>query len=113
VVGAIEGKVGYVDLRGSESGGIEPDRSLSAPAAHVPVLRLDSEFKLGYFGVFDSSGWRGRGSDWPDDGWPDDLQNPDRSSARERATAACAGKPGRLTPGGPAGGSQGGGTADG
>jgi phage shock protein PspC (stress-responsive transcriptional regulator) len=88
VVGDIEGKVGYIDMRGSESSGIDPRRSLPLPAAKVPVLRLDSEFRLGYFGVFDDSGWRGKGQDWPDD-----LENPERSSAVNRASKACGGSP--------------------
>ncbi len=84
VVGNVEGKVGYIDMRGSESSGIDPRRSLTQPNANVPVLELASDFRLGYFGVFDDSGWRGNGQDWPDD-----LENPDRSAAVERANAAC------------------------
>jgi hypothetical protein len=110
VVGTVEGKVGYIDLRGSESEGIEPDRSLPAPTADVPVLRLDSQFRLGYFGVFDDSGWRGRGQNWPDD-----LETLDRPDAVERATAACLGtaSDGAGGPRIPGGGSGAGGNAPG
>jgi len=91
VVGDIEGKIGYIDMRGSESSGIDPRRSLPLPGADVPVLRLASEFRLGYFGVFDDSGWRGTGRDWPDD-----LENPNRSSAVERASKACVASSGKA-----------------
>jgi phage shock protein PspC (stress-responsive transcriptional regulator) len=95
VVGDIEGKVGYIDMRGTESQGIDPGRSISAPDAGVPVLKLDSEFRLGYFGVFDATGWTGRA-----DSWPDDLENQNRSAARDRARAACLGAA-RIPGGGP------------
>ena len=92
VVGNIEGKVGYIDMRGSESSGIDPRRSLPQPPANVPVLELASEFRLGYFGVFDDSGWGGKGQDWPDD-----LENPERSEAVERANAACSAGAGKAS----------------
>ena len=87
VAGDIEGKVGYIDMRGSESEGIEPQRGLPVPAAKVPVLRLDSEFRLGYFGVFDDSGWRGKHQD----GY-DPLNDQPRAAAVERANRACGGE---------------------
>jgi hypothetical protein len=98
VVGDIEGKIGYIDMRGSESSGIDPRRSLPLPGADVPVLRLASEFRLGYFGVFDDSGWRGTGQDWPDD-----LENPNRPDAVDRATSACTGREGSGRNGGTGG----------
>ncbi len=93
VVGGIEGKVGHLDMRGSRSSGLDIGRDLPAPRADVPVLELESEFGIGYFGVFDDSGWRGVGSQWPED-----LENKDSEAARERARAACEGtadRPGR------------------
>jgi phage shock protein PspC (stress-responsive transcriptional regulator) len=87
VVGEVEGRIGYVYGRGLDWSGVEVEADLPQPAPDVPVLRLDSEFRIGYFGVFDDSGWRGAGDDWPDD-----LEERNRQAARDRAAAACEGK---------------------
>lgn len=84
VVGEIEGRVGYIEMRGSESSGIDTGRTIDKPRTNAPVLKLDSDFRIGYFGVFDDSGWRGTGDDWPDD-----LESRDRPGAMARAAAAC------------------------
>ncbi len=84
VVGNVEGRVGHMEILGSRSSGLDIDRDLGGPRPGVPVLELDSEFKIGYFGVFDDTGWTGDGGDWPED-----LQNTDREAAIERAREAC------------------------
>lgn len=94
VVGEIEGRVGYVYSRGSDWSGVDVRSVLPQAAPGVPVLRLDSEFRIGYFGVFDASGWKGTGNDWPDD-----LEQRDRMASEARAAAACEGRPDRKRPG--------------
>jgi phage shock protein PspC (stress-responsive transcriptional regulator) len=95
VVGDIEGRVGYIYNRGTDWSGVDAEAVLPQPSPGVPVLRLDSEFRIGYFGVFDDSGWKGTG-----DNWPDDLEERNTDAAEARATAACEGgnTPGRDRP---------------
>jgi phage shock protein PspC (stress-responsive transcriptional regulator) len=94
VVGQVEGRVGYIDIRGSDRSGVDVEATREPPRADVPVLKLSSDFRIGYFGVFDDSGWRGSGDDWPDD-----LENRDRPGAVSRAAEACAGAAGDDRPG--------------
>lgn len=94
VVGAVNGRVGYIYSRGSDWQGVDVKSALPQPAPGVPVLRLDSEFRIGYFGVFDNSGWKGTSNDWPED-----LEDRQQDAAKARATAACKGTPRRQRPG--------------
>jgi phage shock protein PspC (stress-responsive transcriptional regulator) len=99
VIGDIEGRVGHIYNRGADWSGVDVEAVLPQPSPDVPVLRLDSEFRIGYFGVFDVTGWRGTGSDWPDE-----LQERNPKAAESRAKAACEGSlvPGEERPGSPA-----------
>jgi hypothetical protein len=89
VTGDVEGRLGYIYNRGADRSGVDAESVLPQPAPDVPVLRLDSEFRIGYFGIFDDSGWKGTGNDWPDDS----LEERNHRAAEARAAAACEGRP--------------------
>jgi phage shock protein PspC (stress-responsive transcriptional regulator) len=93
VIGEVEGRAGYIYNRGSDWSGVDVRSALPQAAPDVPVLRLGSEFRIGYFGIFDDTGWNAT-----DEDWPEDLEGKDRAADERRATAACQGRPERERP---------------
>jgi phage shock protein PspC (stress-responsive transcriptional regulator) len=113
VVGEVEGDLGVIDLRGSEEAGFDVRREVDLPdgPARLKVLRLDSEFTLGYLGVRDDTSRRLDLADLGRDDWQSSDQSgrtrAEEAAARRRAEIACT--PGaRISPREPAGGRSGG-----
>ena len=102
VAGQFSGKAGLIDVRGTESSGVNIDRTIGNPGNGGPTLVLDAEIKLGAFEVADNTEWRANGSD------PGNLGTFNHSDAqnravRARAIAACERAPGGGKSGGKAG----------
>jgi len=97
VTGSITGKAGVVNIRGSQSNGLDVTESgqslgkVPHPDRSALRVKLDGQFKLGAFEVVDNTLWRqgGQGGSFGEN----DLEPDDQASirARERATAACTG----------------------
>jgi hypothetical protein len=120
VVGEIEGDLGVINLRGSEEAGFDVRREADLPgpgasAARLKVLRLDSEFTLGYLGVRDDTSRQLdladiRRDDWQSSDWESSdstgRSSAEEAAARRRAEIACT--PGARTqpPAGPDGPSK-------
>jgi hypothetical protein len=102
VVGALEGDLGVINLRGFEEAGFDVRREAGVPAAAgLKLLRLDSEFTLGYLGVRDDTSRQQDLADIGSDGWQSsnstDRSGPEEAAARRRAEIACT--PGASAPG--------------
>lgn len=97
VIGDVEGDIGFIDMRGEESSGADAESRINRPIAGLRVLRLDSEFKLGYFGVRDATSRQvdRRNSDESD--WSTERNGSEQAAARKRAKAACTPAPERGT----------------
>ncbi|MFA9401147.1 MAG: hypothetical protein ACERKT_08580, partial [Acidobacteriota bacterium] len=90
VAGEFSGKAGLIDVRGTESSGVEIDRSIGRPGNNAPTLVLDAEFKLGALEIADGTEWRRHGGD-PGNFGTFNYNDAQNRAVRERARAACEG----------------------
>jgi phage shock protein PspC (stress-responsive transcriptional regulator) len=95
VIGAVEGDIGFIDMRGEESSGADPESRTDRAVAGLRVLRLDSEFKLGYFGVRDATSRQVDRLNSDESDWSTERDESEQAAARERAEAACTPNAGR------------------
>ncbi len=98
VAGEFSGKAGLIDVRGTESSGVEIKRSIGDPGNGAPTLVLDAEVKLGALEVADSTEWRVNGSDPGNFGTFNHSDGQNRA-VRRRAAVACEGAAGKGAPG--------------
>lgn len=115
VTGQVDGKAGLLEIRGTDTSGVGIDQTLNAPVSSPitgagarklnrgkPVeaqlvpggVKLDADFKLGYFEVIDATDADRLGVDVEADGWDEvqaDQPESARTASRDRAEAACFG----------------------
>ena len=94
VAGKFSGKAGLIDVRGTESSGVDIERTIGEPGNGAPTLVLDAGVKLGALEVADNTEWRVNGSD-PGNFGTFDHSDAENRAVRRRAAAACEGPAGR------------------
>ena len=95
VTGDVQSGIGFIDMRGEETSGVDAEARTDRPAPGARVLKLDSEFKLGYFGVRDATSHQVDRVNSDDADWSTERTNSEQADARRRAEDACSPPPRR------------------
>lgn len=91
VSGSVNAKAGMSEIRGLQTSGVGFEHTFGDEVSRSPVLRLDSEMKVGLFLVVDDTTFResGSGPD-DDDSWGGTIDEPAlQDEAQARALEAC------------------------